>query len=98
MCVYDMASEADKARLALDAAMQGRVDAIGRPLTEGCDCHTVRAKARTLCGHALAEIPDLTNDPEAYHKLFVIVYTQAYLQRRVHLRHNLGTALQSSRK
>lgn len=98
MCVYDMASETDKAKLALDAAAQGRVDAFARPLTEGCDRETVRAKARTLCAHALAEIPNLTNDPEAYHKLFVIVYTQAYLQRRVHLRHNLGTALQSSRR
>jgi len=96
MCVYDMASEADRAKLALDAAARGRADAIAYPLIAGCDHYTVGAKACILCVHALAEIPDLTNDPEAYHKLFVIAYAQAYLQRRVPLRHNLGTALQSS--
>jgi len=96
MCVYDMTSESDKAKLALDAAAQGRGEAIANPLIGGCDCYTVGAKACTLCNHALAEIPNLTNDPEAYHKLFVIAYTHACLQRRVHLHHNLGTALQSS--
>ncbi len=75
---YTYELPADKQRLEQDARTMAQKEVQDNYPRIYLERNDIENHARVLCEQALAAMPNVTNDPQAYAAQYVVAYTRAY--------------------